>query len=58
MRSLVGMEFNNSPVPQPTVSFSEEERGFTPFVPEWRNMLDEDNLAASSVGEKHGGKFS
>ncbi|OWZ28302.1 hypothetical protein C349_06625 [Cryptococcus neoformans var. grubii Br795] len=45
MRSLVGMEFNNSPVPQPTVSLSDEERGFTPFVPEWRNMLDEDNLA-------------
>ncbi|UOH85380.1 hypothetical protein LQV05_002202 [Cryptococcus neoformans] len=45
MRSLVGMEFNNSPVPQPTVRLSDEERGFTPFVPEWRNMLDEDNLA-------------
>ncbi|XAO27742.1 hypothetical protein I312_106603 [Cryptococcus bacillisporus CA1280] len=45
MRSSVGMEFNGSPVPQPLANLSDEERGFTPFVPEWRNMLDEDNLA-------------
>lgn len=53
MRSSVGMEFNGSPVPQPLANLSDEERGFTPFVPEWRNMLDEDNLAVSSAGEKH-----
>lgn len=57
MRSSVGMEFNSSLVPQPLANLSDEERGFTPFVPEWRNMLDEDNLAVSSAGEKHGEIF-
>lgn len=51
------MEFNSSPVPQPMANLSDEERGFTPFVPEWGNMLDEDNLAVSSVDEKHGEMF-
>lgn len=57
MRSSIGMEFNSSPVPQPMANLSDEERGFTPFVPEWGNMLDEDNLAVSSVDEKHGEMF-
>lgn len=51
------MEFNSSPVPQPMANLSDEERGFTPFVPEWRNMLDKDNLAVSSAGENPGEIF-
>nr|ODN89333.1 hypothetical protein L204_06271 [Cryptococcus depauperatus CBS 7855] len=46
MRAAVGMEFNNSVVSAPTNDFSNgEAKLYSPyFVPNWRKMLDSDNL--------------